>query len=777
MTASVLAVLGIAIPSVLLTLLVRRIDFNATPRVVLLFLLLSVAFVSPGLRPGWITVPVDEAVRGYPWHGVVGDVAPRNAVTNDTVKLFLPWHQISRDELTAGHAPIWNRYAFGGYPLLGNGESAPFSPFFIATLFVPLPKQLVAMAGLKIFAALLFTFLAARQRGISYWASCFSAVTFSLCVHQTVYLHYSAATVSALAPLALYALTWATQKAGAMGVMITALATGSLMAAGHPESVLHVAIGCGAVLIGDLVFSKQRSVWMKGFGRAMAGAILGLALAAPTWLPVLEQVRGSARIAEIASHRQMSAPFNQAAIWALINPDVFGNPAHGNWSWIYNYPVVASSYPGLLTLCLLPGVVARRVPKQAGWLAALSIILFLTAMNWTWLGLFNHLPPLSLVANDKLRFMSVLLAALAAGHVLSHLDRDSIAISIAASGVLGYFLWQVFSAHYGHHFGPAALVAPASVIMFWMTVAFSRAEDRRRNAGAAALLATTAELFAFNLPFNASADEKYYVPRLPIVEKVRELAPDRPFRIVGDDWTLIPNTPAQYGLEDIRGSDPMAWAPYIEFLTPISIDTPGADLRRIVDHAQPALDFLNVRFLLSGPGLVAPSGWIMRYEGEDGRLFESTEVLERFFAPAMMHELVVAPPGIAKHSSHVNPREVSVEGMAGESTANRGLKSMWIKQTRSTRFRLTINAVESVLIASSQPAMPGWRVTVNGKRTPITRVNGAFIGFRVPTGHSRVIVDYAPTSYTTGCALSVLAAAILIWLSRNERRGMRTAKV
>ena len=63
----------------------------------------------------------------------------------------------------AGRAPLWNRHQFSGYPLLCNGQSAPFAPLFLATLFVPLPQQLVAMAGLKIFLALIFGWLFLRD--------------------------------------------------------------------------------------------------------------------------------------------------------------------------------------------------------------------------------------------------------------------------------------------------------------------------------------------------------------------------------------------------------------------------------------------------------------------------------------------------------------------------------------------------------------------------------------------------------------------------------------
>src|SRR5207248_1410787 len=130
----------------------------------------------------------------------------RNASTNDTVKQFLPWMQVAREELFHFRAPLWNPYSFAGYPLLGNGQSAPFSPLFLATLFVPLPKQIVAMAGLKIFCALLFTFLFMREERASDAAAIFAAIAFAFSTVMTVFLYYSAASVIAFLPAAAFAL-------------------------------------------------------------------------------------------------------------------------------------------------------------------------------------------------------------------------------------------------------------------------------------------------------------------------------------------------------------------------------------------------------------------------------------------------------------------------------------------------------------------------------------------------------------------------------------------
>ncbi|MCM2315311.1 MAG: YfhO family protein [Thermoanaerobaculia bacterium] len=768
MLDSCLALAGIAVPALVLFLVLRRLEISIEPRIAAQFLAISVAFVGPGLLPDRITVPVDEVARGYPYRGVVGEVTPKNPLTNDTAKLFLPWHQVVREELAAGRLPLWNRYSFSGYPLLGNGESAPFSPFFVATIFVPLPKQMVAMAGLKIFVALLFAYLAARQRGLSAWAACFASAAFSLSVYQTVYLNYSAATVSALAPAALFALTLAVESRTRRACFLVSAVVASLLAAGHPESVLHVAVGCGVVLAGDALFCADRRSWLRGFGMACAGALLGLAVAAPAWIPVLEQVLQSARFAELASHREMTEPFRVAAAWALLSPDAFGNPAHGNWSWIYNYSVVASSYAGLVTLCFLPAALGRGVPRRILWLALSATALFLVCMDWTWLGVLNDVPPLSLVANDKMRFMVVLLAAIAVGGVLDHLNRGAIAIALCSTAVAGWLLVELFRQHYGSHFGAWALLAPAGLAVVWLAIAASGAA--RARVVIVAFCATLAELFAFNVPFNAAVDEKYFVPRLPIVERLRAIAPREPFRIAGHDWVFLPNNSAQYGLEDIRGSDPMAWAPYVEFLKLVTIDTPGADVRRVVDAGLPAIDFLNVRYLFTEPGYEAPGGWTLRYEGADGRLFENEEALPRFFAPERLQH-GAGERCCAELGRIADFRSVAVieEAGGGRTDSNEGLQSIWLEQTRPTRFRLTLDASRPVLIASSQPATPGWKVIVNGEASTLVRTNGAFIGFRVPAGRSKVVVEYAPTSFRASCVIALLALGGMIATSIRRR--------
>src|SRR5207247_10002005 len=194
---------------------------------------------------------------------------------------------------------------FSGYPLLGNGESAPFSPLFLSTLFVPLPKQIVAMAGLKIFVALLFTYLFMKREGAGDAAAIFAAIAFAWSTFLTVFLYYSTASVMAFLPAAAFAVV-------RRHVVFLALVVGTLLANGHPESVFHIAIGCAVLYVGRVLNPSGRA---KSSSHILIGVVAGLALSAPAWVPVLEQIKLSARYAAMR-HGDSFGTLPLTALWA-----------------------------------------------------------------------------------------------------------------------------------------------------------------------------------------------------------------------------------------------------------------------------------------------------------------------------------------------------------------------------------------------------------------------------------------------------------------------------
>ena len=699
--------LGILLPSLLLSFAVRRWVAPVQWRFIALFLALTFAFLHGAVFTSKLPVPVDEVARGYPYKGVVGEVTPRNPLTNDTAKLFLPWMEVAREELFAFRAPLWNRYSFSGYPLLGNGESAPFSPLFLSTLFVPLPKQIVAMAGLKIFIALLFGYLFARRYVESHAGACFVAIAFAFSVFQTVFLYYSTTAVTAFLPAALYALLQAQDHARRRDLVLVALVVGTLMANGHPESVLHIAIGAAGLLLIDLVLSPDRRAWLRRFRVPVAGAIVGLALSAPTWVPVLEQVLLSTRLADIRRAGGHAAIYPLTAAWAMVSPNGFGNPVRQNWGWILNYSLVAASYVGLIVLTLFAAaMISRRTEKRDRLWGLFAIMLWLIALGWSPIGrLFNDVPPFSIVANDKLRFVALLIGAVVAARAKTLLWIGALFVGAA---IYVYTLRPTV-------LRPWDLIAPVTVVMLLLVWFFAR-----RHMMVAATILLSFDLFVLNSGFNALVDSRNYKPQLPIVDELRRIAPREPFRIAGLEWMFLPNASGHYGLEDIRGSDPMSYDVYTEVLKPIVVDDRSIDFDRIVNVNHALLDRLNVRYLMTEPGAEPGGRWKGVYRGRDGSLFENPTVRPRFFV-------------------------------------DEGDGDVAIRQHAPGRFTLHVVARTPIRIGSSQVAGPGWAVSIG------ERVQGTFLELRLPPGKHTIQVAYRPWSFWGGVPIALAAAIFLGW--------------
>jgi hypothetical protein len=737
MIAAAVTFAGIVAPSLLVIVAIRRWIAPVPWRIASLLLFFTLAFLHGAVFSSRLPVPLDEVARGYPFRGVTSEVRSRNPLTNDTVKLFLPWMQVAREELLQGRAPLWNPYSFSGYPLLGNGESAPFSPLFLVTLFVPLPKQIVAMAGLKIFLALLFGYLFLKREKVSDAAACFGAVAFAFSVYQTTVLYYSAASVSALLPAALFAILHAMDEGSKRSIVLVAIIVATLLANGHPESVLHIAIGAALAVVIDVALSPAERDRLFRLGYPVVGALAGAMLSAPAWVPTLEMIPLSARYAALHAAPPM-APLPLTALWALVAPNGFGNPLRHNWNWISNYTIVAVSYIGLAALALvIAAIISRGTGARARCWVALAVILFLVAMDWSVLGhAINALPLFSIAANDKLRFVAGFFAIAAAATAVERVSRlEYLAAALPLAGLAVY----VFGRH-------RMVMRPIDLLPVLLLFALAPLL-RTRWSAAAALTVTAVELFVLNAGFNALVPARYFRPELPIIQALRSRAPAEPFRVAGFDWTFLPNASAQYGLEDIRGSDPMALESYLEYLRPLMTRDQTTDLDRLtivndpVTGGETRLDFLGLRFLMAAPGASFESPWKLVYSGSDGTLFENEHSFGRFFG--------------------FGPEVTTTQAGAG-------------------RYLVDVMTKRPAEVVSSVPAAPGWRALRAGRRLEIDPRHGwsigvhrkglidleddhgAFVAFKVPAGASHIEVVYHPASfylslYATATALILLS--------------------
>ena len=783
-----LGLLGIILPSIIVTAVIRRWIEPVPWRMAGLFLGLVVAFLGRGALTSLMPVPLDKATRGYPHRAVIGEMDIGNPLTVETALQILPWMQVVRESFAAGEAPLWNRYPYSGYPLVANSQSAPFSPFFLSTLFVPLPKQLVAMAGLKLFMALLFSYLLVKDHGVSPASAVFGSLIFSFSLFQVAFLYFPMTAVTSLLPALLFAVGRIIRNPSMPTGLLLGIVTAAILLSGHPESAIHCALAALAFVVVQWLTPRGEPRWRRVFPSMFASIFWAILVSAPAWAPTAEQVPLTSRVSnvEAGARSDTTHDFPIEGLPLMIDPNWFGHPARGTWSWRFNYAEAATLYLGLTPLVLVAILgMSRASTRRDRLLLLAALVFFLLALDLTPAAeAVNHLPVFGWIANHRLRFVLALIVALVSARAIDRLRDDDLLIGLFAS--LGLLITLVTLRHLsgnnsGYWAGLAALGG------FWLAVAFKR----WRPAGAphVATIASVflaAELLAAGAAFHTLNDRRMYAPALPIVDALLEHSQDSdPFRIVGVGWTMLPDMSTFYGLEDIRGNDPVVNRGYLSFLDLFTVRPPEGGGARLVSRVpQPALDFLNVRYLFTRPGKRLREPMELVYSGADGNLYENPRALPRVFVPESWIE--VDPDEVERRLSQVDDfgKHVLVESEASATEQRNGhVRDMDFAYDGFATYRFQTNAGTRTLIATSIPRPPGWKLAINGRKHDIETINGAFVGFFVPAGESTAVLRYRPWTFNAGLIASgsaLLVALVVLWsrrrrVDRGSPRGPNTA--
>src|SRR5262249_14334220 len=109
-------------------------------------------------------------------------------------------------------------------------------------------------------------------------------------------------------------------------------------------------------------------------------------------------------------------------------------------------------------------------------------------------------------------------------------------------------------------------------------------------------------------------------PRLPIFDHI---PPGQPWRFVAVGYSFVPNAPALYALEAVRGYEPRTFPPLFTTYPPWC-DPQPVWFNRVDDPGRPFLSFLNVRWALlaNGSRAVLP-GWTLLHHDGAGLLYEN----------------------------------------------------------------------------------------------------------------------------------------------------------
>lgn len=281
---------------------------------------------------------------------------------------------------------------------------------------------------------------------------------------------------------------------------------------------------------------------------------------------------------------------------------------------------------------------------------------------------------------------------------------------------------------------------------------------------ALALAAAAADLLIASGGFHAASDPRWLDYHPPAIEWLRQQQGQWRY-ITLDDPAQRPlfqaNMTLRDGLDDVRGYESIIPRQIVETLQGLAPQVQldynriaplytaydpalGFDVRSALESQR--LDALNIRFVIThrSTDIGAVPGFRLAYEDDAVRIWENGDAYPR----AML------VPG--------TPDAISAPGTAVARLSG---------TSREGVYPVTADGASTLVISEND--LPGWRAYVrppggseqDETEVSIARIDGSFIGVRVPPGEWTVRVVYSPASFQLGLFASFLSALALLLLA------------
>jgi hypothetical protein len=774
------------------------------PRSAVVLLGLPILFCLPGFFRGATIFPVDQLAHFPPWASRVSGPA-HNPNLNDAATQFAPWAKTVRMAWKEGSLPLRNRWNGCGSPLAADGQSAAFSPFTFAMGPLPLVYGFTLSVALKLFLALTGTWLWLRELAVSIPSAFLGAVAFAFSLTMTPWLLFPHSAVFCLWPWALLAIELLVSPRRSRGGFPLLVAVFSAwILAGHPESACLGVCAVGLFLVGRL-FARDSSIRLRRLPTVLSAGVLAAALTAFLWVPQSLAIRDSNRFvwaSQVANTLRGHSPHLPG--WSLgfvtaVFPTAFGDDLEAPHLSIapFSPPEMMLAYFGVVgwalgLLILRPGS-ARQRPEIALLLPMLCGLAVATGAWPVFEGLLS-IPLLRLISPPRFFSWVPLFGSALAAFELDRFSRDAgtsrgrAAFALAAPILLGGAILTAFFLLRPLHEASRGLVSVrAGVVRTLVTLAVVTllllwvCRSPKPSSAAGILLAATAfgELALQGSRLYRWGDPREWFPRVPMVEFLASQA--QPFRVVGEEAAVFPATNIFAGVEEIRTHDPVERRDYVEFLDRTCGYDPKPYFKQIRNLESPALDFLNVRFLVSGdPARSESQRWRRVYSGPDGSVLENTRVLARVFAPDRLRIVADAPAADLPLPEDWSREATLVANRQNVSESNAPAEVLEYRETTNqVRFRArSLDPRRPTVLVTSLVDDGGWSAT-GDRGTPLQtfRANAVFLALLLPAGAQAVALDYRPPGFRQGLAVSAAAAALVVFILVRNVWKRRTSPV
>jgi hypothetical protein len=709
----------------------------------------------------------------------------------DLRNFFFAVREATAAALRTGALPGWQRGIFLGYPLVADPQAAPLDPASWLTLPWDAPRALTLATLLHLLVCGWGMMLWMRRRGLGAAEGLLAAALFALGAKQTVHLqHWNFAASAAWWPFMLAGLEGFRSTGRGRHLGLTAGAGALSWLGGSPQMAYFGTLAAGAYAL-----SMAPELWRRrrlDAALALAAAPLGLLLAGPVVLPVVEMARLGPRGAGVDYRFATSWKWLDGwGLALLLLPRSYG----GRWLTDEMNLWEATGYLAILPLAL---AVAAPLRRRGTWLFLLlgAVGVWLCFGEDSWLGLhrllFRFLPGYGSFRNPTRSLMVTSLAsALVAAEALAALRQSGgrlralrAGAALAALGAAAPVLPRLAGFPFDRPAGTAGALVAAGLALAGVAWLALRASALARPGPAAAWALGAVALCCGDLYLAFGG----WNPVGPAAAEVGPLAdlepllppPPAPRRVaVVARWGQTADAALRRGFEGATGYGPTSIARVMALLEATRSDrvAPPAPVTGDMNFPAPRptsrlWPLLSAPVVVSDSPLPLPRLADLRPEWDLPTAAYAAPALPRVFWTGSFEvrgDEALADPLLRAARGEVALLAEPLPGLPASAPAGPWRAASAVRLGRDS-LRAEVEAPADGLAVILDPWFPGWSATVDGAPAPLGRADFAFMAVPVRAGRHLLELRYRNGQVARGALVAAGAAAALAALLAWRRR-------